>query len=301
MVAVHNNQLPIGVVRQREGQMQGGFGGNFIVSVIFVFADPHHRGHDAQRVHLAYPVVVPVGNVQVAARIDRHIGGISQAGARGRPVIPGEKMGAVTRHRGDDSLGIDLADAVVAPVCDVQIALGIEIDPERIFQKGIHRRAKIAAKLGQAQARHGGDHALGIDLSNAVVGPVGNIQIALTVTHQIGRIIQMGLNGRSVIAPHIGNTGAGHGGYRSRNINPANAVVVAVRHKQVSFLIQTQSCGKIKSRFQCGTVVAVETRLPVTRNGCDDAVLIDFAYAVFGPVRNINISLVIDRHAVDQG
>jgi len=54
-------------------------------------------------------------------------------------------------HNGShDTQRIHLANAVVIPVCNVQVTFLVQIDSKRIFQKGIGRRAKIPAKLRKA-------------------------------------------------------------------------------------------------------------------------------------------------------
>ncbi len=73
-------------------------------------------------VHLAKAVAAPIRNVDVPRAVHRYGYRQKQLGAGGRAAISRRPRSPITRERADGSGGIHLADTVVIPVHDVEVA-----------------------------------------------------------------------------------------------------------------------------------------------------------------------------------
>ena len=85
------------------------------------------------------------------------------------PPSPEKPQRAIARHRGDDPVWGDLADAVVDQVRDEQVARAVHRHAARTVQLRAGGRPAIAGKAGSAIARHRGDDPAWGDLADAVV------------------------------------------------------------------------------------------------------------------------------------
>ena len=93
-------------------------------------------------------------------------------GAGGRTTVTRVAESAVACHGADVAGRIDLADASVFLIRDVEIAGGVQHHPLRIVQPGLGGRTVVAGVAPRASARHGCD------------GPVrGQFADALAVRH----------------------------------------------------------------------------------------------------------------------
>src|SRR4030095_14196858 len=80
---------------------------------------------------------------------------------------------------------VDLADAVVLGVGDIDVARGIGLYVHRRVQAALRRRAAIAAEFRAAVARHGGDDSVA-DSANTMVAGVGDEQVAGWIERDAG-------------------------------------------------------------------------------------------------------------------
>src|SRR5262249_20669670 len=118
-------------------------------------------GDDAGRFdHLADAMVVGIGDVDVAAAIDGHPGGVVQHGGGRGTAVAGVAGDTVTGD-GDDLAGRfdHLADAAVGRIGDVDVAGAIHGDVRRPRQLGGGRDLAVAVVAGGAVAGQGDDAA----------------------------------------------------------------------------------------------------------------------------------------------
>jgi hypothetical protein len=67
-------------------------------------------------------MVVPVREVKIAGSVDGHAGRLVQLCSRSQPAIARKTRSAIARHRGNDPIRRNLADAVVGGIHDVEVA-----------------------------------------------------------------------------------------------------------------------------------------------------------------------------------
>ena len=103
----------------------------------------------------------------------------------------------VAGHGGDDPVGGDPADDVVARVGDVEVAQGVDRQPGGERELGPPGGTVVALVAGVPVAGHGGDLAPRGDLAHDVVVGVGDEDVALGVDgHALG-VVELGPCGRS--------------------------------------------------------------------------------------------------------
>src|SRR5439155_588430 len=113
----------------------------------------------------------------------------------------------------DAARDIDAADRVVLGIDDQDVAAGVESEFLGRVEDGILRRAAVAAEPGRAVAGQGRDHARRpVDPTNAVVMPVGDINIARLVHRDAVGLVEASLRRRAAIAGVAGFTRASAGG-----------------------------------------------------------------------------------------
>ena len=126
------------------GITKAGVGGRAAVSRVCRTALARNRGDNAVDVHLANSLVIVVSNIHVAVDIERHAGRM-EAGAGGRVAIPRVAIATIACHRGDDAVGIHLADATVSPIGNEHVAESIGDHVLGLYQAGVGGRAAISA------------------------------------------------------------------------------------------------------------------------------------------------------------
>ena len=134
---------------------------------------------DALRIHHAHPVVGPVGNIQVAFFVDHHAGRQVEAGLGGGAAVAAESRRAVAGDGGDDAFLIDLTHAVIVPVRDIQVAVGIEGQTGGNAQLRFRGGAAVAGMTGSTGAHHVGQHTFLVDAADQVMAMAGDINIAI--------------------------------------------------------------------------------------------------------------------------
>ena len=107
-------------------------------------------------------MIYPVGNEDIACGIHEHIRWREQAGLCGRSAVAGKTGSAIARDGGDDARGcLDLADAVIVEIDDVQIAPGTHEYLHRRAEASLGGGPAIAGRAFFPGAGDGGDDAPG--------------------------------------------------------------------------------------------------------------------------------------------
>ena len=158
----------------------------------------------AHRLDLAHALIVGVGDVEVAAAVERNALGQAERGLGGRATIAhGIRLGGTNRQveiacNGRNvagGRGSDHADDIVAAIGDVEVSGSVERDAAGLAEHGLCSRAAVANGVGFGAtgdvvevARHGGDDAVGdADHADDVIAAVGDVEIAGAVEgHRCG-------------------------------------------------------------------------------------------------------------------
>jgi len=140
---VRNIQVARDIAGHEPRTIQTGIGGRAAITRIASVAIARHGGDDAVGVHLADDVGPFVTNIQVAGGIANYAERLIKDGVGGRAAVAGIAAGSIARHGGDDAVGVHLADALVAPVSNIQVAEGIKGHAGRQMKAGLGGRAAI--------------------------------------------------------------------------------------------------------------------------------------------------------------
>jgi hypothetical protein len=165
-------------------------------------------------------VVSGIGDVDIAAAVQRNACGIAEHGAGGGATVAagirrywaGSQRAGETdncahrfgRTAASASDGEDAAHPAVACVSDVYVAFGIYGDTLRTIQFRADRRTTITAfrlRAGFADTGYGREIAGCVDFANRIVAGVRNIEIALRVHCKPGRLRQKTLQSGRGFAP----------------------------------------------------------------------------------------------------
>ena len=123
-------------------------------------------------------MVAGVGEIEVAAGIERQGRGEVELGGGGECVVAGE-AGDGAGDGGNDAGGeVELADAVVVGVGDVEVVGGVESEALRRVECGGGGRAIVAGEALCTCSGNGGDVAGGIDFANDVVRGLHKVEVA---------------------------------------------------------------------------------------------------------------------------
>src|ERR1019366_9345319 len=267
VVLVGDVQVAGGIHGDACGIVQLGAGGRAVVAAEACRPTTGHGRDHAVR-NLADAMVVLVGDVQVAGGIHGDARGIVQLGAGGRAVVAAEACRPTSGH-GRDHAVRNLADAMVVLVGDVQVAGGINGDARGIVQLGAGGRAVVADVAGRPIAGNGSDHPIR-DLADAVITIVGNVQVAGWVHGDAGGSVQLGADGRAVVAAEALRPVSRHGGdHPIRNL--ADARVKPVGDVQVASRIHSDALGPGQLGAGGRAVVAAVAFYPGPRHQGQDS------------------------------
>ena len=153
----------------------------------------------------ANTIVVRIGDVDIAGKVGGHCGGRAKFSGRGQNVVAVIAVDFTTssvRDTGKNrpaARGVDLDHDVFIPCCNVKVAGGIEGQSSR-REEGFNARA-VTVKLGD-------DAGHGVDLADAVVAVIGDVEVALSVHRDRDRITQSGVERRAAVARSVGLLGA---------------------------------------------------------------------------------------------
>jgi hypothetical protein len=246
--------------------------------------------------HLADALVLVVRDVEVARAVHRHTSGIIEFCAGGRDVVPVVRGCSVARHGGDGAARIDLTDALVVVVPDVEVARAVHRHGSGIdFCAGGRDIVPIVPCCSVAS--HGGDSAARIDLADAPVGEVRDVEVARAVHRHASGIIEFCAGGRDVVPIVSGCSVARHGGDSAARIDLADALVALVRNVEVPRAVHRHGSGTIEFCTGSRDIIPIIPGCSVARYGGDGAARIDLADALVGEVRDVEVARAVHRHA----
>ncbi len=253
-------------------------------------------GDVAAGVDHADTVVARVGDVEVSVAVVGHALGVVETGENAAAVGKATEKSA-SRVRGDVGLQIDLADAVVLTIGDVQEAAGIGFDACRRVEAcgGSRGIDKIACRTGSSCVE---DHVVGgsveMDTTDVVVGVVGDIEITREGDGDIVGIIKTG-----DIACAVGTASgsrSSNGGDVAEGVDSADAVVIGVGDVDIAVAGDDHTTRRSES---CGGSRAIqETRSAHPCVGRYIAEGIDFSDDVVSKFSDIEVALRVDCESV---
>ena len=131
---------------------------------------------------LADAVIAGVGDVEIPGGVEGERGGIPELSGSGRTVVTGVSGAADAGDGGDDAGGgVDLADAVVVGVGDVEVSGRIDGERGGRIQGRGGGEASVAAVALDPVAGDGGDDAAGAYFPDNVVPGLSEVEIAIGV------------------------------------------------------------------------------------------------------------------------
>ena len=137
--------------------------------------------------------------------------------------------------------GGESADGVVDGVGDVEIARGVHGEGLR----GVEPRELVGAVRGAENARRPrkrGDSARAGDLADRVIVGVGNVEISGGINAHSGGMMKTRAGARA-IGETVGDWRAGEGGHCAARCEQADGVVAAIRHIEISEIVQGDTRG----------------------------------------------------------
>src|SRR5579883_518427 len=158
-------------------------------------------GADVLIGNLADGVVIGVGDIEIAGRIDRDRDGIVQLRAGCGSAVAGG-TGAETRaaRKGRNGSGRGyLADNIVAGVSDVQISRPVQRDTYGVIQLGAAGCFTIPAIAGGAGSGDGGDGSIG-GFAHAMVCAIGDVNASRRVDGNAAGLVELRRSRRAVVA-----------------------------------------------------------------------------------------------------
>ena len=182
--------------------------------------------------------------VDVARGVHVYAPGLAELRRRRRPPVAAEPSGpGAGDRRNVPRSGIDLADSVVFPIADVEVARGVHRHPAGLVQLRRGGRPAITAEARRAagkrlddrpgqqaagRADEGGDvPGSGVDLADTVVVRVGDVDVAGAVhRHPVGTV-EPRRRRQAAVSREAGHPrGASKDGNASPTANPADDAVI---------------------------------------------------------------------------
>ena len=127
-------------------------------------------------------MVMGVSNVEIAFTVKGDAVGAIQSCLRWMATVtPVARISTLACEGGDVATRIHFSDTTVGVICDEEITLGIDCDINRKVERSFSGQSAISAKGGHAITGHGIDDTVGIDLADAIVGRISEIEVTLAV------------------------------------------------------------------------------------------------------------------------
>jgi len=226
-VRIRDVNVAAGIHGDASGRVELGAGGGGSIAAVALFAIARNRMDGSGR-DIANALIACVGDVNVAAGVDGHGGGIVEHGAGGGGSIAAIACGPVACNCVDDAVA-DFANAVVVRIRDVNVAVGIDGDAGGRVEHGTGGGGSIAAIALFAVARDGGDHACGGDLANHIVVGVCDVEVAAAVVCDRAGRGKSRAGGSSAVAGVTSGAGAGHRRGGSTGSDPQDGLTIKRR------------------------------------------------------------------------
>src|SRR6266700_7911228 len=116
------------------------------VSVVAEAAVACDRLNCAGGIHDSNSRVNPIGNINIPGGVRRDIYRQAELCITSWSAVSREALHPGSRKCSNYSIGVDFADAVIQPICDVEVACGINRDSRRKAEHGLRGRTIITAK-----------------------------------------------------------------------------------------------------------------------------------------------------------
>ena len=231
-----------------------------------------------------------IGDVEVARGVQRRAPRVVKLRGRG-PAAVADRAGS--RDGGNDArCGIDLADTVVAAVGDIDVAVGVRRHAAGVAQPRGCRWAAVAAEAERSGSCDGrNDARCGVDLADAVVAAVGDVNVAVRVRGYAPGLVQLRRGCLAAVAGESGRAGSRKGGNDARRgIDFADAVGVAVSDVNIARAVRrnVQSPAQLRRRRRAA-VAPGACRAGSRKSGNDVRCGVDFADAP-GRVGDIDVA-----------
>ncbi len=198
------------VHRHRRGLVETGIVA-YRVGAAGVARLPGQRGHQPGGGDLADSVVPPVGDIDVAGRVHRHAGWMTEP-RRAVGSVGAARVAGLPGQRGHCSGGGDFPDDVIPLVGHIHVSGAVHRRARRSVKA---RRAAVSVRaVGDArQSRQGRHRSVRPNLANRAVARVRHVQVAGAVHGHAGRMIEPGGAVDAVqAAGAAGGTGQRHEG-----------------------------------------------------------------------------------------
>src|SRR5262249_24591214 len=221
--------------------------------------------------------------------------GTVEAGVHGWAAVTAESHRSVARHC-RDGVPMDLADALVAEICDKEVAAVVNGHRDRELKARADRRTVVATEPHRAVAGHGRDRVLG-NSADTMVECIGDKDIARVVRrHPLGKV-QTSTRARAVIAAEVGRTITGHGGDGAARVYLADTVVECVGDKKIAVVVNGHSLGNIQATACGSAIVVAKAACTVTCHGGDDPWELKLADAVVEGVGDKEVVVPVHGHS----
>ena len=163
------------------------------------------------------------------------------------------------------------------------------------------RRAAVPAEPGLPRPRNRRDRPGGVDLADAVVVPMGDVEATRPVhRHAIGRVDPR-LSCRTAVSAETELPRARHGRDRPSGVDLADTIIATIGDVEVARSVCRHAIGRVDLRLSRGTVISAETEFPRARHGRDRPGGVDLADAVAAPVGDVEVARPVYRHGLGSG
>ena len=218
----------------------------------------------------------------IAARIHGH----AERGDHrdlGGHAIAADSLAAAAGDRGDDAIGTHFADYGVAGIGDKQRIVGGDGDIFGTAQTRETSRPRVAIETRITGARVEADGAIGRHLPDSMIARGADINVAGGIHRHSHGDVQVGVGGRTGIAPETGNGDeavAGKGGDGAARIHLAHPVVERVRNINIARRIERDALRRIQLSIHGGAAVSPEPGARIARDQGQGPTAIQFENGV---------------------
>ena len=221
-----------------------------------------------------------------------------------RSAIATESVSASSGHCVDDAgAAHDAADAVVTRIGDVKVAEGIYRDARGIAETSVDGQAAISVKAWTAAACHRVYHTRAQrHAADAVVEGVHEVEVAIGVHRNSGRIGQTGVDGAASVSTEAAASVAGDGLYDTRvRDHPADPLIELVRQVEIAGGVHCNAMRLGEAGADSGSAISPEDWSAIACHGVDDTGALQHAAdAVAEGVRYVDVAGGVHRNATRQ-
>ena len=247
------------------------------------------------RADLPDALVAGISDEQVTTGVYGNSNGTAQASARRLAGVTAETHSAVAGYRGDGT-AMDLADPLVAEVCDKEAAVGVNYHRHRELKARADRCPVVAAEPRSAVARYRGNDAIG-NAADTIVECIGDNEIAVIVRNHAAGKVQASAGGCAVVAAEVGCTITGHRGNSAARAYPPDTVVERVGDEKIAIVVDGHCLGDIQASTGGGAVVAAKVGYTVTCHSGDGTGRLEVSDTVVEGVGDEEVVVAIHRHS----